>query len=76
MIQTLSNINLESWVFHFFEIFQALCFSQDHVLIQLPCGTARLPRELLDFEPCPGDELVDLVVIHVSPQGAGRDRMG
>eukprot|EP00434_Breviolum_minutum_P019943 symbB.v1.2.017596.t1/scaffold1362.1/size123397/3 len=42
---------------------------QDYVLIQLSCGTARLPRELLDFEACPGDELMDLVVTHVSPQG-------
>ena len=44
-------------------------------MIQLSCGNpARLPRELLDFEAFPGDELMDLVVTHVSPQGALRDR--
>jgi len=49
----------------------SMFFFQDYVLIQLSCGqTARLPRELLDFEAFPGDELMDLVVTHVSPQGA------
>jgi len=78
-IQNLSTINLESWSLgssmsfdiRRYPMFFSMFFFQDYVLIQLSCGqTARLPRELLDFEAFPGDELMDLVVTHVSPQGA------